>query len=50
MSQALRDQGHGFSAAEGWAVRVLKPLIDVPMPKRTLINVNFPALASGDVR
>lgn len=50
MSQALRDQGHGFSAAEGWAVRVLQPLIDVPMPKRTLINVNFPALASGNVR
>ncbi len=50
LSQALRDAGHGFSAAEGWALKVLRPLIDVPMAKRTLINVNFPALASGNVR
>ncbi|WEK46057.1 MAG: 5'/3'-nucleotidase SurE [Candidatus Andeanibacterium colombiense] len=50
LSQALRDQGHGFAAAEGWAVKVLRPLIDVPMPKRTLINVNFPARAPADVR
>ncbi len=44
-----RDPGHGFSAAEGWAAKVLKPLIDVPMPKRTLINVNFPARAPANV-
>lgn len=50
LSQALRDAGHGFAAAEGWAARVLKPLLDAPMPKRTLINVNFPALASGAVK
>ena len=50
LSQALRDQGHGFSAAEGWAAKVLGPLIDVRMARRTLINVNFPALGSGDVK
>ena len=50
LSQALRDQRHGFAAAEAWAARVIQPLIDVPMPRRTLINVNFPALAPGNVR
>jgi 5'-nucleotidase len=50
LSQALRDAGHGFAAAESWAARVLAPLIDVPMPRRTVINVNFPALAPADVR
>jgi len=50
LSQALRDQGHGFSAAEGWAARILRPLMDTPMAKRTVVNVNFPALAADDVR
>lgn len=50
LSQALRDAGHGYSAAEGWALKVLKPLLDVPMAKRTLINVNFPALPGEEVR
>lgn len=50
MSQALRDQGHGFAAAEGWAARALAPLLDLQMPKRTVVNINFPALAAVDVR
>ena len=50
MSQALRDAGHGFSAAEGWAAKVLAPLLDLQMAKRTVVNVNFPALAAGDVK
>lgn len=50
MSQAFRDSGHGFSAAEQWAARVLQPLLDRQMAKRTLVNVNFPALAADAVR
>jgi len=54
LSQALRlserEAGHGFAAAEAWALQVLRPLIDVRMAKRTLINVNFPSRAASDVR
>jgi 5'-nucleotidase len=50
MSQAFRDAGHGFAAAEGWAAKVLVPLIGGPIAKRTVINVNFPALPSEAVK
>ncbi len=50
LSQALRGAGHGFAAAEGWAQRVLKPLMEVQLPRRTVVNVNFPALAAEDVK
>ncbi len=49
LSQALRDGGHGFDAARGWAARVLPPLIDITMARRTLINVNFPPLPAEKV-
>jgi 5'-nucleotidase len=39
-----------FAAAEAWAERVLAPLIADPMPPRTLVNVNFPALPPGEVK
>jgi len=50
MSQATRDGGHGFSAARSWAGTVLAPLLDLQMAKRTLINVNFPALPADQVK
>lgn len=50
MSQALRDAGHGFAAAEAWAAQVLAPLLDLQMAKRTVVNVNFPALPAAEVR
>jgi len=50
LSQALRGGGHGFAAAEGWAARVIGPLTHLAMAKRTLVNVNFPALPPGEVR
>ena len=50
MSQGMRDQGHGFAAAEAWAGKVLAPLLDVPMARRTLVNVNFPALPADRVK
>jgi 5'/3'-nucleotidase len=33
-----------FAAAEAWAERVLRPIVEGGMPRRTLVNVNFPAL------
>ena len=54
MSQAMRtggrDLGHGFAAAEAWAARVIAPLTATPMARRTLVNVNFPALPADQVR
>jgi 5'-nucleotidase len=50
MSQAMRDGGHGFSAAEFWAANVLAPLLDLRMARRTLVNVNFPALPADKVK
>mgnify|MGYP001085036107 CR=1 FL=1 len=50
LSQAFRDNGASFSATTGWGKRVLEPLIDVTMAKRTLVNVNFPALPADKVR
>lgn len=39
-----------FAAARAWGERVLRPLIDAPLAPRTLVNINFPALAADDVR
>ena len=39
-----------FAAAEAWGERVLRPLLDLPFAERTLVNVNFPALAADAVR
>jgi len=50
LSQALRGTEHGFAAAENWAVKVLKPILAMQMAKRTLVNVNFPALAPDEVK
>jgi 5'-nucleotidase len=50
MSQAMRDAGHGFAAARFWAANVLAPLLDLQMAKRTLVNINFPALPADRVK
>ena len=50
LSQAMRDGGHGFAAARSWAAKVLAPLLDLQMAKRTVINVNFPALPADEVK
>ncbi len=39
-----------FAAAEAWGAKVLGPLLKAPFASRTLVNVNFPSLAAGDVR
>jgi 5'-nucleotidase len=54
LSQVYAREGMGdtvpFAAAETWGEKVLRPLLDVTMPPRTLININFPALAPDDVK
>ncbi|MBV8688140.1 MAG: 5'/3'-nucleotidase SurE [Alphaproteobacteria bacterium] len=54
LSQAYMREGMGdtvpFGAAEGWAERVLRPLLAEPMAPRTLVNVNFPAVSAERVR
>ena len=54
LSQAYSRQSVGeavpFDAARGWAGRVLAPLIETTMAAGTLINVNFPALPSDQVK
>jgi 5'-nucleotidase len=47
--EAMGDQVP-FGAAEAWAEQVLRPLIGRPMDHRTLININFPAVAADAVR
>ena len=54
LSQVYAREGMGdlvpFAAAEAWAERVLRPLMDAPFTPGTLVNVNFPALAPGAVK
>ena len=54
LSQAYARQGLGsavpFAAAEAWAARVLEPIVAQPMPPRTLVNVNFPALDPAEIK
>jgi len=50
LSQAFRENSPGFEAATKWGAKVLGPLIDMQMAKRTLVNVNFPPLAADEVK
>jgi len=54
LSQSYAKEGMGdtvpFAAAEAWAERVLGPLLAAPFAPRTLVNVNFPALAPDAVK
>jgi 5'-nucleotidase len=54
LSQVYAREGMGdtvpFAAAEAWGARVLRPLIAMDFAPRTLVNVNFPALAADAVR
>lgn len=54
LSQAYAREGMGdvvpFAAASAWGEKVLRPLLDAPLAPRTLVNINFPAVAPEDVR
>ena len=50
LSQCMLSEATGFEAAEHWGAKVLAPLIGAPFAERTLININFPALAADEVK
>jgi 5'-nucleotidase len=54
LSQVYAKEGMGdtvsFAVAEVWGELVLGPLLDAPFAPRTLVNVNFPAIAPGAVK
>jgi 5'-nucleotidase len=54
LSQVYSKEGAGenvpFDAAIEWGAKVLAPLLDAPLPKRTLVNVNFPPLPASEVK
>ena len=54
LSQVYSKEGLGdevpFAAAEAWAERVLRPLMEAPFTAGTLVNVNFPAIAPEAVK
>lgn len=54
LSQVYAREGMGdtvpFAAAEAWGQRVLAPLVAMEQAPRTVININFPALAADAVQ
>jgi 5'-nucleotidase len=54
LSQLYAREGMGdtvpFACAEVWGEKVLRPLLDLPMTPRTLLNINFPALDPAEVK
>lgn len=48
LSQVYAKEGLGddvpFSAAQAWGEKVLRPLLTLDLPPRTLVNINFPPL------
>ena len=49
-SKENAGDGVPFGAAVEWGAKVLAPLLDTPLPKRTLVNVNFPPLPPSEVK
>lgn len=47
-SETVSD-GVQFGAAIEWGAKVLSPLLETPLPKRTLVNVNFPPRPASEV-
>lgn len=54
LSQVYATEGMAdavpFDAARAWGAKVLAPLLDAPLPRRTLVNVNFPPLPGEEVK
>lgn len=38
-----------FDTARQWAAKAIAPLLDAPLPERTLVNVNFPPIPADKV-
>lgn len=54
LSQVYGKEGMGdtvpFSVAEAWGAKVLAPLVGLDFAPRTLVNINFPAIAPEAVK
>lgn len=55
ISQVIGGEWRGepvpdFAAAREWGEKTLRPLLDAPIPSRSLINVNFPPRPPDEVR
>jgi 5'-nucleotidase len=54
LSQVYAREGMGdtvpFGPAEHWGAKVLAPLLDLPLAERTMVNVNFPAIPSAEIK
>ena len=54
LSQMYKREGMGdhapWEVAESWGEKVVRPLLDAPWAARTLVNVNFPAIAPEEVK
>jgi 5'-nucleotidase len=54
LSQVYRKEGMGdyapWEVAEKWGPVAIRPLLDGPWAPRTLVNVNFPAVAPDEVK
>lgn len=49
-SAETRGSDSEFAAAREWGPKVIRPLLGVPIAKRTLVNVNFPPCAADAVK
>ena len=53
LSQSYIKEGVGnavsFATAEAWGERVLRPMLDLPIDPRIVVNVNFPAVGPDAV-
>lgn len=54
LSQVYATEGMAdaipFAVAEAWGEKILRPLLDYSIPPRTVININFPAIAPDAVK
>lgn len=54
LSQVYAKEGMGdavpFDTAAAWGERVLRPIVATPLPRYTLVNVNFPAVPADQVK
>ncbi|KUO53265.1 MAG: stationary phase survival protein SurE [Sphingomonadales bacterium BRH_c42] len=54
LSQVYAREGMGddvpFAAAAAWGARTIAPLLNAPLPARSLININFPPRPAAEVK
>ncbi|RVU06871.1 5'/3'-nucleotidase SurE [Novosphingobium umbonatum] len=54
LSQIYNREGMGdqvsFAAALAWGEKVIRPLLEFDLPKRSLININFPDIVPQDIK